>query len=232
MKPETPYLFPDSEIIIFTKSPIPGEVKTRVAEKTGSRLAAKLSEILTEQTIKTAVESGLSPVSLWVPESCDHPFIQSMNNLYELTLHVQSQGDLGKKMSNVFDERLALKHSVVLIGSDCPFIDKTYLNNALTKLKTNNDMVIGPAFDGGYVLIGLRQNHHWLFENIAWSQASVMQMTRQQAVICNYKMHELNMLSDIDYFDDIASWQPSITSVQALEEWLSKKNLCNNKWNT
>ncbi|MEE9343074.1 MAG: TIGR04282 family arsenosugar biosynthesis glycosyltransferase [Gammaproteobacteria bacterium] len=214
------YLFPDSEIMIFTKAPEIGESKTRIAQTTGLELAASFSGRLIEHAVKTVVDASLAPVSIWVADKPDHPFIQSLISNYPLSVFPQTDGTLGDRMSNALDTRLASKHSVVLIGSDCPFINRPYLLSTLTQLKHDRDIVIGPAEDGGYVLIGLRKNDKRLFENIAWSQDSVMQQTRKQVDQCGYRLFELDMLSDIDYFEDIQRWQPLITSVPALQEWL------------
>jgi glycosyltransferase A (GT-A) superfamily protein (DUF2064 family) len=90
---------------------------------------------------------------------------------------------------------------VIIIGSDCPGIDSDYLQAALVALE-NDDVVIGPALDGGYTLLGMRSFIPSLFTDVAWSTAEVLPTTLARAAAADKTVHKLKPLSDVDYLED------------------------------
>ena len=92
---------------------------------------------------------------------------------------------------------------VLVVGTDCPLIDKTYLNSAFEALQHGNGVVLGPAEDGGYVLIGMKRFNYALFAGISWGTDRVLEQTRAALVRTGWTWSELEPLWDIDRPDDL-----------------------------
>jgi glycosyltransferase A (GT-A) superfamily protein (DUF2064 family) len=105
--------------------------------------------------------------------------------------------------------------SVVIIGSDCPFIDEGYLRQAFQLLQAGNQVVLGPATDGGYVLIAANKVDAGLFENIEWGCERVLAQTRKQLQALDWTWSELKPLSDIDRPEDL----PLLVKLPAFSAW-------------
>jgi rSAM/selenodomain-associated transferase 1 len=115
---------------------------------------------------------------------------------------LQHPGGLGERMSEGFRAAFAAGYQrVIIIGSDCPGIDSDYLQAALVALE-NDDVVIGPALDGGYTLLGMRSFIPSLFTDVAWSTAEVLPTTLARAAAADKTVHKLKPLSDVDYLED------------------------------
>ena len=119
----------------------------------------------------------------------------------------QIAGDLGNKMRFAFDRSFELGiQRVVTIGIDCPDINQEILENAFDSLQ-NQDLVIGPARDGGYYLIGLNQTIPQLFRNINWGTEKVFKQTQNIAQQLNLSIDYLPTLSDVDHPEDLGIWE-------------------------
>jgi rSAM/selenodomain-associated transferase 1 len=124
-----------------------------------------------------------------------------------LTYRQQSQGDIGSRMANAFQQAFqAGMESVVLIGIDCPDLDAELLGKAF-QLLHQHDLVLGPAADGGYYLIGLKRLFPELFSGIAWSTAAVFPKTVEIAQNLALGVAYLPQLRDIDRPEDLADWE-------------------------
>jgi len=119
---------------------------------------------------------------------------------------LQPGGDLGRRMLAAFVDMLRTADAAVIIGSDCPSITPEALSDAFEALR-NNDLVLGPASDGGYYLIGLRRPIPSLFEGIEWGGPSVLYETRYRAASLGLKTHLLPIRRDVDDPQDIAEWE-------------------------
>jgi uncharacterized protein len=149
-------------LIIFTRYPIPGEAKTRLIPALGAAGAAQLQRRMTQQTIATAQQTT-HPIQI---QFCGGTIDELRSWLGDkLGYAAQADGDLGDRMAQAFDQGFAAGHDrVVIIGTDCPGIDRTILDQAFTALESH-DLVLGPAADGGYYLIGLRRAIPELFQS-------------------------------------------------------------------
>jgi uncharacterized protein len=187
-------------LIIFTRYPIPGQAKTRLIPALGGAGAAQLQRRMTRQTIATAQQTP-HPIQI---QFCGGTIAELRSWLGDkLGYEAQSTGDLGDRMAHAFDQGFAAGHDrVVIIGTDCPGIDRTILNQAFTAL-ASHDLVLGPAADGGYYLIGLRRAIPELFQSIAWSTATVRTKTLEIATTLNLTYALLPELSDIDRPEDL-----------------------------
>ena len=190
--------------MIFAKAPTPGQVKTRLVPVLGEPAAAALHGQLAERTLATALAAGLGEVELWCAPGTDDAFFLACAKQLGVGLRPQGEGDLGARMARALEFALAGGSPGLLIGSDCPALTPEYLREAADALVEGNDAVIGPAEDGGYVLIGLaRRPAAPLFEGIAWGSATVMQETRARLARLDWRWRELAPLWDVDRPEDL-----------------------------
>ena len=193
-----------SKLIIFAKSPIAGTVKTRLQPKYSAHNAASLQEYFILKTVEMASKLGHIDIELQCAPDKLHPVFQQCQHTYNITTKSQEGKDLGERMKNALVEALTDYSEVVVIGTDCPDINPEYLNKAFSKLENGVDAVIGPAMDGGYVLLGLRSFSPSLFENIHWGTDQVLSATQQNLRMLNWQWDELDILRDIDTPEDLA----------------------------
>jgi uncharacterized protein len=196
-------------LIIFTRYPIPGQAKTRLIPALGPDGAADLQRRMTRQTIDTAQQTA-HPIQI---QFCGGTIAQMSTWLGDHDYQPQGEGDLGDRMDRAFDQGFKSGHDrVVIIGTDCPGIDRTILNQAFTALESQ-DLVLGPAADGGYYLIGLRRRIPELFSAIAWSTETVRAKTLEIAMALNLTYALLPERSDIDRPEDLVHLPPSLGDI-------------------
>lgn len=196
-------IFPGACLVIFSKAPIAGQVKTRLTKTYSAEVAAGIHACLTEHTIFSAVSSNLCLVELWCAPDTDHPFFKSCRQMYPVKLVQQQGGDLGERMSRAFDTVLAKCEYVIIIGADCPDLSHDHIKQSLAFLEGGGDVVLGPAKDGGYVLIGLKKPSPSLFSDIKWGTSEVFAVTWQRIDELGLKALSLEPLNDIDRPDDL-----------------------------
>ena len=190
--------FPQARLLIFAKAPTPGQVKTRLAGKLGRIGAAKLYQRLLRRTLRLASRASLCPVQLWCAPDTRHGFFQRCRRDYGIELRRQQGADLGQRMRHALNIVLRQAPYAVLIGGDCPSLGEMELRAALTALATGRDAVLGPAVDGGYVLIGLRRPNGALFRRIAWESSAVLAVTRRRLRRAGLDWMELPPGWDVD----------------------------------
>lgn len=188
-------------IAVFAKAPVAGAVKTRLVPTLGTAGAVELHRWLVRRALATA-RAASSRVSLWCAPDTSHPFFAECASAYGVGLHSQSGGDLGVRMRATFDALLG-GGPVLLMGSDCPSVSDTDLRQAAASLLTH-DVVLQPAEDGGYVLVGMRRAVPEMFEGIAWSTGTVMRDTRQRLRAAGATWREMPTRWDIDRPEDLA----------------------------
>ena len=131
----------------------------------------------------------------------------------DLLYQSQGEGDLGLRMArSLFDAFQSGRKKVIIIGTDCPGLNAQILATAFDKLQ-NFDLVLGPAIDGGYYLIGLRQPILELFVNIEWGTAQVFQKTVDIAHKLNLLHVNLLPLADVDRPEDLPIWEQALAGV-------------------
>jgi len=200
---------PQEEIVIFSRYPRAGRVKTRLIPHLGSKGAAALHAYLTEQTLARAREAaGLRPalLALWYTGASRQQMRDWLGSALPL---VRQRGkDLGERMASAFRASWAKGvQRAVLIGSDCPALSPVLIIQALAEL-TQHDLVLGPASDGGYYLIGLRRNsapevQDSLFQGIGWGTGTVYQQTMARAAAAKMATFTMQELHDIDRPEDL-----------------------------
>ena len=214
------YQFPNYRILQFAKAPLLGHVKTRMQPTLSLQASVALHRALTLHTVGTITQAQVCPHELWVGSNLDHSFFSDLVAQSNCSLKLQVPGNLGYKMASAVQNSLSSCKGVVLVGSDCPFIDDEYLRSALRSLEAGSDAVVGPASDGGYVLLGLKQFHASMFTNIDWGTDKVLQQTRRQFKSLGIDLEVLTELSDIDEPADLALLQ-SLPATNAFNQFLS-----------
>nr|WP_299031408.1 TIGR04282 family arsenosugar biosynthesis glycosyltransferase [uncultured Tenacibaculum sp.] len=192
-------LLPKSKnlLLIFTRNPELGKVKTRLAKTIGNEAALDIYKFLLEHTKQ--VTQNLS---------CDKAVYYSVkvreNDIWNATTyqkHLQDGNDLGIRMHNAFQQAFSTGYEkVIIIGSDLPDLTSEHINKAFEKLNAN-DVVMGPAEDGGYYLLGMKKLHANIFQNKDWGTSTVRKDTLND--LQNESVHLLETLNDVDVFDDI-----------------------------
>ncbi len=190
--------FPDARLLIFAKAPVPGRVKTRLARQLGTRGAAALYQKLLRQTLRIAREARLCPIELWCAPDARHGFFVTCRREYGVRLRRQCGGALGQRMNHALNQTLAAGHPAVLIGGDCASVGEVELRTAFGLLAAGHEAVLGPAADGGYVLIGLNRPGPALFQGIAWSTPTVLAATRRRLRRAGMNWVELPAGWDVD----------------------------------
>jgi len=195
--------YPDARILVFAKAPVPGYAKTRLIPALGELHAARLQRELTIRTLDIATRASLCPVELWCAPECEDEFFTYCRSNYNVSLHLQQGDDLGQRMALALASALARSRHAVIIGTDNLDLNINYLREAIRTLVDKNDVVIGPAADGGYVLIGSNNLNPELFSNIHWSNDRVMDITRRRLEQLAIAWHELGVCHDIDRPEDL-----------------------------
>jgi len=201
------YKYPNAVLMIFCKAPIPGQVKTRLIPELTADQAAELHIELSIKTLQRATLSNLCPVQLWCSPTTDHNFFTASATTYPIALQQQQGADLGERMHHAFCSALATHSHALLMGCDCPSLTEQDLEQALAALNQDSGVVLAPAEDGGYVLIGLNRPCPELFDNMPWGTELVLDQTRNR--IEHYKLHhhELNEQWDLDTAEDLERYQ-------------------------
>ncbi|MEB3181721.1 MAG: TIGR04282 family arsenosugar biosynthesis glycosyltransferase, partial [Nostocaceae cyanobacterium] len=196
-------------LIIFSRYPEPGKTKTRLIPALGAQGAANLQRQMTEYTLSQvrAIKNTLD-ISI---EICFAGGNQQLMQDWlgsDLIYQEQGEGDLGCRMARSL--ALAFRNhaqQVVIIGTDCPSINTETIIQAFEQLQLNHDLVLGPAVDGGYYLIGLRRPIPELFININWGTAQVLSQTVNIAQRLQLSVAYLPEMADIDRPEDIPLWE-------------------------
>jgi len=191
-------------VLVFAKTPVPGEVKTRLIPALGAAGAAALHERLVARALATAVAAGVGRVELCCAPDAAHPVLVELARAHGATLAVQGPGDLGDRMRAAFERALAGAPAAIVIGGDCPALAPRHLREAAATLAGGDDAVLAPAEDGGYVLIGLTHASDSLFDGIEWGGPTVMAQTRERLAALGWWWRELETLWDVDRPEDVA----------------------------
>lgn len=201
-------------LILFSRYPQPGTTKTRLIPHLGETGAAQLQRQMTAQVLRQirpllspTAENSTRPISaeIWFAGGELSQMADWLGTSW--ALHPQPSGDLGDRLLSAVERAIAAgAERVVVIGADCPSVDAAILQQAFTALQSH-DLVLGPATDGGYYLIGLRQPLADLFSGIDWGTERVFAQTRAIAQALHLSVATLDHLTDIDTAADLPVWE-------------------------
>tara|TARA_R110001632_G_scaffold18712_20_gene57717 strand:- start:4990 stop:5601 length:612 start_codon:yes stop_codon:yes gene_type:complete len=184
-------------LIIFTRNPELGKVKTRLAKSVGNETALKIYQFLLDKTKEVTQDLSCDKVIYYSEEL-------TQNDIWNPTIYkkeIQFGSDLGAKMENAFEVGFKNDYeNVLVIGSDLYDLKPSHINEAFDKLE-QHDVVIGPALDGGYYLLGLKKVYPEIFKNKSWGTSSVRKDTLKN--LEKVDVHLLPILNDVDVIEDI-----------------------------
>lgn len=195
-------------LIVFARYPETGQVKTRLIPALGAEQATQMHEAMTRRTLAAATAALLAggiELQLRIAGSSVEEARALFGDYFDLRPQVGEH--LGQRLDDAVCAAFAAGASrVIVIGTDCPQLDAMVLQQARQRLQTA-DVVLGPAIDGGYYLIGMRAYRPELFRGIAWGTGEVLQQTRRAAVDAGLKLTLLAELSDVDHVEDLIAWR-------------------------
>ncbi len=210
-------------LIIFTRYPVPGKTKTRMIPALGEQGAADLHSRMAEYTLLNLLTLGLDQsleIGIYysggdrlLMETWLNPIMSSFlaNNphlsINFLSYYPQFGKDLGKRMQGAFEDGFKnQREKIIIIGTDCPDLNPHLIEEAFLALNCH-DVVLGPASDGGYYLIGLSQFFPILFNHIDWGSDHVLAQTKRIIEQEKLRVYDLPVLTDVDRPDDLYIWE-------------------------
>ena len=198
---------PRSRIVVFAREPLLGKVKSRLAIEIGAQEALAVYRAMLARLGQLLTRAQIASWDLWVTSNCSHKDFVSICNKTNITLQIGQ--DLGARMDTAIRQTLRQGNveSVVLIGTDCPAVTERYLDQALLALESGVDVVLGPAEDGGYVLVGMRRPITAVFEDIPWGTDQVMHRTLETLKAKELTYRLLDTLWDVDRPEDLVRLQ-------------------------
>lgn len=186
----------DALVIVFVKNIKLGTVKTRLAKTIGDIGAFEVYSELVKITEKATEKLDIDKRIYFSNSVVDTKWKNDFKT-------VQNGVDLGERMLNAFKEGFEVGYKkIVLIGSDLPDLNETYITKGIEALN-ENDVVFGPAEDGGYYLIGLSKIEESIFKNKPWSQPNLLKQTLQELQRLQITVSTLEPLNDIDTYEDL-----------------------------
>lgn len=199
------YKYPETCLVIFAKAPVPGKVKTRLIPALGEEGACQLYKHMLTTIVARLAEASLCSIRLYCHPDTTHEVFTYLAKQYGVVLCTQEGGDLGERMLVACRQTLTQHAKVIAIGSDCPGYSKSYLDKAINALN-EMDVVVGPAYDGGYVLLGMKEAEPLIFSQVEWGTETVLGKTLINLQNKNLSTYLLPSLHDIDVPDDLIHW--------------------------
>ena len=194
-------------IQVFAKAPIRGFVKTRLITELGEKTATDVYVELLEHTLQVALSAHYK-AQIWCAPSQQHEFFQHYAQEEGFVLKDQSDCGLGERMQLALKQGLEEYDEVVLIGADCPVMRAEYLTRAFEALGSS-DVVLGPAEDGGFVLIACRKIDEKMFDGVRWGSSTVLEQTLDALTKVELSSQLLPVLWDVDTPADVRRWRQS-----------------------
>lgn len=197
---------------IFAKQPVPGQVKTRLAAETSPAWAAEVARAFLRDTLERMSGVAARRVLAFAPADAEAYFAEIVQGRYELV--PQDDGDLGQRMAAFFSRQQENgATATVLIGTDSPTLPAAYIEQAFVALQSA-DVVLGPATDGGYYLIGCGPRLPPIFTGIRWSSENVLADTVAQLPAPDWQLALLPPWYDVDTLADWRMLQGHVAALQ------------------
>jgi uncharacterized protein len=192
----------DSVILVYAKAPIERKVNSRLIPDIGVQAATKLQHDLIHDRLSMLSAANLCDVRLMCALDSRHECFLQCAKQYPVTLFEQAGNDLGERIFNGLSQALEIYDYCIVIGTDAPSLDSEIIRQVIQKLHSGSEVVVVPAEDGGYVLIAMREAHVFLFHDINWGSAEVMQQTADKLRKKNLSFEVLASCWDVDRPDD------------------------------
>jgi rSAM/selenodomain-associated transferase 1 len=213
-------------LVIVAKQPIPGRVKTRLFPKLSPETAADLYWCFLQDRIKEVSSfNGVDRAIAYTPEDAKETFASLALDGFEL--FAQRGKHLGERLNNIFLEKLSQGYEALsIVDSDSPDLPKSLINESFELLLTRQaDIVLGPCYDGGYYLVGMRKPHPELFRNIPWSTENVLSVTLEKARKMGLNVRLLSIWNDLDTFEDLVEFYNMYKDRLLSKDWVGSKTL-------
>lgn len=189
-------------MIVFTRAPIAGRVKTRLVPQLGAAGAARLHQRLTAAAVRTALAARCGPVELHATGR--HSWLRALSRKNAVALKRQNGKDLGERMAHATRAALRRAPFVLLMGSDCPELAPRELRRAARWLAGGANAVFAPARDGGYAMVGLARPADFLFRDMPWGSERVYRDSTARLQHAGWRARALGWVSDVDRPEDLA----------------------------
>ena len=209
-----------SVLNIFTKTPVPGTVKTRLIPHLGDDAACDLYLSLLHKTLYTSIATSVDAIHIHCYPKPEEKYFKHYLNDPRISLHQQIGLDLGERMAHAMQNSLRHYDACLIIGCDCPSLQPADIDQALQFLETHQ-VVIGPAQDGGYYLIGSREYQQGIFHDIEWGTEAVYTQTCEKFKQLNINWQELPEYNDIDSIEDLRK-ADDIACLRSFQVMMSK----------
>jgi rSAM/selenodomain-associated transferase 1 len=201
----------DRVLGVFAKWPSPGQVKTRLVAATSDAFATRVAAALLADTLDRLTHLIARRLLAFAPPEAEGSFAELARGRYDLS--PQGPGDLGERLERFVAARLGEGAGpVVVVGTDSPTLPSVLVERAFEELR-HADVVLGPATDGGYYLIGCRRLHPALFSAIDWGGACVLRQTIERLADPAWSLAVLPPWYDVD---DLQDWQMLVGHLAAL----------------
>lgn len=192
-------------VIVFTKTPEAGRVKTRLAREVGAETAARLYRALVADTLRALfMRPGLAGTLACDP--APDGFLGALSERWNLDLDVQRGRDLGERLARAtLRAREGGAERVLFTGADSPTLPRALVDHAFARLRAGRDVVFGPSFDGGYVIVALgpRADPAGLFAAVPYDTDGALAATRANAERAGLRVSYLPTWYDIDVMEDV-----------------------------
>lgn len=195
---------------LFMKAPVPGLVKTRLHPPLTLEQAACIHEMLCARLCETLCQLPGITTEVWAGSDASHPFFGQLQQQFGVAVHEQPAGDLGARMQATLQDGLRRSPRVLIVGGDCLSVDPAYVQEALSYLVGADRAVLGPAEDGGYVLVGAAEARVGMFADVAWGSDQALSQTLRNFRRLDYDVTLLASRWDIDTFADLQSHAPDL----------------------
>lgn len=201
-------------VIIMSRVPRPGETKTRLTPPLSVQECADFHRAALRDISAAVRKSGLPGYLYYTDDQpaadetfylADYPWLLSATDAHFLQLRSQTGNGLGERMQNAALEMLSAFDAIVIVGSDLPALSSQHFAQVISRLD-QHDLVLGPADDGGYYLLGMKQVYEPLFAGISWGTSEVLAETLQRAERLHLSWALLEPLTDIDTWQDLLSF--------------------------
>lgn len=201
--------YPNAQILIFAKQPIPGEVKTRLIPAIGVTSATDLHCAMTRRVAAMLSASALAPFRFTVSGDVNDPLFAEREGSLPPTTQIGE--DLGERMLNAATHAFEAKQKpieatveyVVIVGADCPSLAPNHVQETLESLASGIEVVFVPADDGGYVLVGMSRVFAAMFQDIVWGTSEVLQVSLNKLSKMGVSTRCLSPLWDVDTEEDL-----------------------------
>jgi rSAM/selenodomain-associated transferase 1 len=193
-----------ARLCVFARAPVLGRVKSRLGAAIGDQAALDVYLRLAEDTLSRLAEVPGVRTELWLDGPADS-VVRQWCRRWRLPLRKQRGEELGQRMYQAMMDSLEAELRGLVVGTDCPPVDAAYVVRAVEALR-HHDLVLGPAEDGGFGLIGLARPAPGLFAGVRWGGAAVLHDTLVNAIASGLRVCLLPQIWDVDTVDDWRRW--------------------------